>query len=101
MKTWQPVARVRMDDYDDMGAVSDALSSVIRKRFGGATMVEGGYSSLLILFKGQADEEAVRDWAKQWLENHPHLVRQTSRSGKSTAQIKREIVEVLGTGRRR
>jgi len=94
MNTWQPIARVSMDRYDDMGAVGDALSSAIERRFGGATMTEGGSSSLLILFKGSTSAEVVRDWAKQWLEDHPR----ESSSGKSSARIEREIRAALAGG---
>lgn len=90
-KNWQAIARISMDDYDDMGAVADALSSAIERRFGGTTMKEGGVSSLSVLFKGEADVDTVREWSEQWLRDHPRA----SISGKSKKQIGREVKEAL------
>lgn len=57
-------------------------------------MQEGGASSLLVLYKGPEDSDTVASWAKQWIENHPHALR-----SKPVSQIKREIDDVLRSGR--
>ena len=95
--TWEHVASVSADWYDDAGSVASDLADAVERKFGIERMIEGSYPNFRVFAKGdESTVEKARVYAGQWLANVSEQARgHHATKKKSPAQLQREIDEAL------